>query len=60
LPLRVRCRAQYLMGDVENMRQQDYDATHLVKAVKGRPLNQNAYSRVEIGGVGVRIVVVVI
>ena len=47
--IRVRCRAQYLTGDVDHMRQTDYDATHLVKAVKGLPLNENQWAVVQIG-----------
>ena len=38
------------------MRAVDYDATHLVKAVKGLDLNPNAYSYVTIGGQRVRII----
>src|ERR1700730_5371612 len=54
--LSVRCRAQYLTEPVGNMRAVDYDATHLVKAVKGLDLNPNAYSYVTIGGQRVRII----
>lgn len=38
------------------MRGVDYDATHMVKAVKGLPLNGNSYSDVQIDGKTVRIV----
>jgi hypothetical protein len=55
MPLIVVCRAQYLTRSVA-MRPIDYDATHLVKAVKGLPLNAKAYSVVKIGGRNVRIV----
>jgi predicted amidophosphoribosyltransferase len=44
----VLSRAQYLTAVVEQMRQADYNATHLVKAVKGRPLG-SAYATVKIG-----------
>jgi len=37
------------------MRNVDYDATHLVKAVKGLPLNPNSYSWVTIDGRRVQI-----
>ena len=47
--IRVRCRAQYITGDVDRMRQTDYDATHLVKAVKGVSLNKNQWAVVQIG-----------
>ena len=50
MPLKVRCRAQYLTRPVDQMRPADYDATHLVKAVKGLSLNANAFSRVMIAG----------
>ena len=50
----MRCQAQYLTTDAQ-MRQKDFDATHLVKAVKGLPLNENAYTKVLIGGREVRI-----
>lgn len=55
MPLRVICRAQYLSRPVEGMRKEDYDATHLVKAVKGRELDGRAYTRVTIGGQSVKI-----
>ncbi len=38
------------------MRGIDYDATHLVKAVKGLPLNANSYTNVTIDGRRTRIV----
>ena len=50
MSLRVLCRLQYLTIDVDAMRQQDYDATHLVKAIKGRDLNTRAWTNVQIGG----------
>ena len=53
--LRVRCSAQYLAADVDDMRSSDYDATHLVKAVKGLPLNENSWTNVEIGGKLIKI-----
>jgi hypothetical protein len=55
MPLRVVSRLQYLTAFVEEMRQQDYDATHLLKAMKGRNLNPNQYSTVRIGGRSVPI-----
>ena len=55
--LSVRCRAQYLTEPVENMRRVDYDATHLVKAVKGLDLNPKAFSEVTIDGQRVRLFV---
>jgi hypothetical protein len=55
MPLIVRSRAQYLTRPVDNMRSADYNATHLVKAVKGLPLHPNSYSRVPIDGRSVRI-----
>jgi hypothetical protein len=55
MPLNVLCRAQYLTRSAAKMRGVDYDATHMVKAVKGLPLNPNAYSRVLIGDRGVTI-----
>jgi len=48
--LRVVFRLQYLTVFVEEMRPRDHDATHLVKAVKGRPLNPRQYSNVSIDG----------
>ena len=33
--LSVICRAQYLTQQVDDMRHADFDATNLVKAVKG-------------------------
>ncbi len=48
--MRLISRAQYLSESVDGMRQQDYDATHLVKAVKGFDLNPKAYTWVNIGG----------
>lgn len=49
MSLAVRCRAQYLTADVE-MRSEDYDATHMVKAVKGLSLSARAYTWVTIDG----------
>ena len=53
--LRIICCAQYLTTPVEEMRSSDYHATHLVKAVKGLPLHEGAYTRVTIGGRTVKI-----
>jgi hypothetical protein len=50
MALRVLCRLQYLTAFVDGMRQQDYDATHLVKALKGRALNIKSWASVQIGG----------
>jgi hypothetical protein len=50
MPLRVVSRLQYLTAFVEDMRPLDHDATHLVKAMKGRDLNPRQHSRVCIGG----------
>lgn len=50
MSLRVRSRLQYLTVVVDEMRQQDYDATHLVKAIKGRDLNTKQYATVQVGG----------
>src|SRR6202044_1900333 len=50
MALRVVSRLQYLTEAVVQMRQRDYDATHLVKAIKGRELGANSYSNVLIGG----------
>lgn len=55
MPLRVICRAQYLSEPVEDMRARDYNATHLVKAVKGLDLNPKAYTWVKIAGRRVKI-----
>jgi hypothetical protein len=55
VPLRVVSRLQYLTTPVGEMRKGDYDATLLVKAVKGRALNQNQYAEVQIGGRWTRI-----
>jgi hypothetical protein len=55
MALRVVSRLQYLTEGMAQMRQQDYDATHLVKAIKGRELSPNSYSNVFIGGRGVAI-----
>jgi len=44
-----------LTRPVVNMRQSDYNATHMVKAVKGLPLHQNSYSWVAIEGRNVKI-----
>jgi predicted amidophosphoribosyltransferase len=55
MPLNVRCRAQYLTAPVANMRGIDYDAIHLVKAVKGLDLSSNSYAYVSISGQQVRI-----
>jgi hypothetical protein len=55
MALLVKCCAQYLSEPVEKMRPRDYDATHLVKAVKGLPLSANSYSDVQIDGKRVRI-----
>lgn len=46
----VYCQAQYLTSAVANMRPCDYDATHLVKAVKGLNLTTGAYTVIRIGG----------
>ena len=51
----VYFRAQYLTIPVEQMRKEDWDATHLVKAVKGLELNPSAYSMVEIDNRSVTI-----
>lgn len=56
MPLRVICRAQYLSEPVGGMRKEDYDATHLVKAVKGLELNKKAYTWVQIARQNVKIV----
>ena len=37
------------------MRQEDFDATHLVKAVKGLPIHRSAHTTVTIGGRRVKI-----
>jgi hypothetical protein len=50
MSLRVRSRLQYLTIVVDEMRPQDYDATHLVKAIKGRDLNAKQYAMVQVGG----------
>lgn len=50
MALRVLSRLQYLTVVVDAMRQQDYDATHLVKAIKGRDLNARAWTTVQVGG----------
>ena len=50
MPLRVVSRLQYLTASVNGMRPRDHDATHLVKAMKGRDLNPHQYSLVCIGG----------
>jgi hypothetical protein len=55
MPLRVVSRLQYLTAIVDEMRPRDYDATHLVKAMKGRGLNPHQYSLVCIGGKAVSI-----
>jgi len=55
MPLTVLSMAQYLTRDVADMRKVDYDATLLVKAVKGLPLNPNSYSWVSIDGRQVKI-----
>jgi hypothetical protein len=55
MPLNVVCKAQYLTRDVPEMRRADYNATHLVKAVKGLALSPKAYTWVLIGGRNVRI-----
>ena len=47
--LRVRCRAQYLTDQVEQMRRKDFDATLLVKATKGLALGEKEYAAVTIG-----------
>ena len=49
--MKVFCRAQYLTDAVGHMRSEDYNAIHMVKAVKGLPLNPNAYTNVLINGV---------
>jgi hypothetical protein len=51
----VRSRAQYLTAPVEKMRREDFKATHLVKAVKGKGLSTNSYAWVTIGGWPVKI-----
>ena len=48
--LQVVCQAQYLTRNVGSMRSTDYDATHMVKAVKGLDLSPNAYTYVTIQG----------
>jgi hypothetical protein len=50
MALRVLSRLQYLTIVVDEMRPQDYDATHLVKAIKGRDLNAKQYATVQVGG----------
>src|SRR5581483_9951251 len=55
MPLRVVCRAQYLSESVPEMRDSDYKATHLVKAVKGLELNPKSYAWVTIAGVNTKI-----
>ena len=55
MKLRVICRAQYFTEQAEEMRGDDYDATHLVKAVKGLELHPRAYTPVKIRGKNVRI-----
>jgi predicted amidophosphoribosyltransferase len=54
--LHTACQAQYLTRDVPSMRRADYDATHLVKAVKGLDLHGNAYTWVAIDGTNRKIV----
>jgi hypothetical protein len=56
MPLTVFCTAQYLTRPAAEMRGSDYNATHVVKAVKGLVLNANAYTWVTIGGRNVKIV----
>ena len=53
--LRSLCQLQYLTRPVGHMRGVDYDATHLVKAVKGLDLNPNSYTWVSIDGTNTRI-----
>ena len=53
--LPIICKAQYLAEHVDNMRYEDYDATHLVKATKGLPLHPSAYTSIRIGGKRVKI-----
>jgi hypothetical protein len=55
VPLRVVSRLQYLTTPVDGMRPKDHDATHLVKAMKGRTLSSSQYSDVQIGGRWTRI-----
>ncbi len=52
--LRVRCRAQYLTSQVEEMRDEDYRATFLVNCVKGKNPG-TGYARVKIDGERVKI-----
>lgn len=56
MALPVYSRAQYLTAQVGQMRPEDFNATHLVKAVKGLPLHPNAYTNVQIAGEWVKIV----
>jgi hypothetical protein len=55
MPLVLNSKAQYLTREVPSMRGDDYDATHLVKAVKGLPLNPNSYTSVIANGRWTRI-----
>lgn len=54
MTLSVDCQAQYLTGDVDQMRGVDYDATCLVKAAKGLSLN-NQYVWADVAGRRVKI-----
>jgi hypothetical protein len=54
--LQTACQAQYLTRAVESMRRVDFDATHMVKAVKGLSLSANAYTDIPIDGKTIRIV----
>ena len=47
--IEVRCYAQYLQGP-SNMRQCDYDATNIVKAVKGSTLHPNSFVNIKVRG----------
>jgi hypothetical protein len=51
----VDCQALYLTAPVEKMRSQDYDATFLVKMVKGLPVGEKQYASVDINGVRTKI-----
>jgi len=53
--VRTVFQAQYFTGDAPQMRQEDYDATFLVQAVKGATLNQRQFSWVTISGKNVKI-----
>ncbi|MEI8715662.1 hypothetical protein [Mesorhizobium sp. ISC11] len=53
--MKVHFRAQYLTSSVGQMRREDYNATLLVHAVKGKPIGSSQYAHVRIGGSSVMI-----